>query len=197
MLLSELCELRALKKRLIQFLVGFSVALFLATAALWVRSYFRFDSAGTNPHVRKADAFWFTTSKGTIFVHYQVGGMFPAQKRFYHFSYQRTFSQLDVFGDYRSDAFPYFVKKTLGNFGYFHVADRWEQIYGLVMPLWALCVIFAIGPLAAGARYFKVARGKKWAARGQCAACGYDIRATPARCPECGSVQEPKEIVTG
>lgn len=34
----------------------------------------------------------------------------------------------------------------------------------------------------------RVAMRQRLAARGLCPSCGYDLRATPSRCPECGSI---------
>jgi hypothetical protein len=51
------------------------------------------------------------------------------------------------------------------------------------VPYWFLTTTAAILPAARGWRWF---RSMNRARRHLCPACGYDLRATPGRCPECG-----------
>ena len=54
----------------------------------------------------------------------------------------------------------------------------------LIVPHWLLVLAFAIVPswwLLAGLRRRRRRRNNR------CPACGYDLRATPGRCPECGA----------
>lgn len=51
------------------------------------------------------------------------------------------------------------------------------------VPLWALCAALSVLPVARVGWWF--ARRRRHGA-GQCAGCGYDLRASPERCPECG-----------
>jgi hypothetical protein len=50
------------------------------------------------------------------------------------------------------------------------------------LPYWLLTILFAL-PAALGIRS---ALRRRHAMRGLCPACGYDMRANPARCSECG-----------
>ncbi len=56
--------------------------------------------------------------------------------------------------------------------------------YRFYCPLWLLT--FAAGAFAAG---LSVSRGRRAVAfgPGRCRSCGYDLRGSPARCPECGT----------
>lgn len=56
----------------------------------------------------------------------------------------------------------------------------------LVMPFWALATTFGLWPLSIILR--RATQPKR--AEGACRNCGYDLRATPERCPECGQVTE-------
>jgi hypothetical protein len=57
----------------------------------------------------------------------------------------------------------------------------------LWIPYWMLAILLALPPLWLGTihrrRQIRAARRH----RGQCQRCGYDLRATPDRCPECGT----------
>lgn len=54
-----------------------------------------------------------------------------------------------------------------------------------VVPDWFLVLLFAIPPTRWVVRRI---RSKRRSAAQQCRSCGYDLRATPERCPECGAV---------
>jgi len=60
------------------------------------------------------------------------------------------------------------------------VADVWS----VWVPHWA--VLSASGLAAAALLVYGVSRHRKSAAC-VCATCGYDLRASPERCPECGT----------
>jgi hypothetical protein len=64
--------------------------------------------------------------------------------------------------------------------------NPWRQTYAHV-PHWAALLFFGVLTMPLVMTVHRSIRAKRRAAAGQCIACGYDVRATPGRCPECGA----------
>lgn len=59
--------------------------------------------------------------------------------------------------------------------------------YRLVLRLWYVALLLAALPAW---RVYDTLRRRRLADAGRCRRCGYDLRATPQKCPECGDTPE-------
>jgi predicted amidophosphoribosyltransferase len=63
----------------------------------------------------------------------------------------------------------------------------------LIIPYWPLALLAAAYPLIAAS---KLIRSHLRRRAGCCIACGYDLRASPDRCPECGRATNGRREVS-
>ena len=81
------------------------------------------------------------------------------------------------------------VKYNAIGFGRFHatypLAGSTFDIY--VIPWWHVVLLTALFPALMIRGGVRRRRKERRASLGLCFACGYDLRATPGRCPECGA----------
>jgi hypothetical protein len=63
-----------------------------------------------------------------------------------------------------------------------------ERSFLMHLPYWFLILLFAIAMSPLLKRAYSRRRTAWLAAANRCVQCGYDLRATPDRCPECGTV---------
>jgi hypothetical protein len=176
-------SLLILRRRLFTLAAAISLILCLATAVVWLRSYYVMD------YVRLFQGrSGITTSLGQVYVwgygrRFSVRSTDRTTRRFV--PEQRFIWHRDGGAPERlSLDGPHYLGFALPVAG----TNDWQII---AFPHWFLTLLFAIAPTY----WFFFAPHRRRAKRaklGLCPTCGYDLRASPDRCPECGLV--PTEL---
>jgi hypothetical protein len=87
----------------------------------------------------------------------------------------------------------YAITGNLFELGTVHTAGTgWKaQTSGVQFPLWSAFILTAVLPTLWIGKLATALRRRGRSATGSCPTCGYDLRASPSRCPECGT---PKAV---
>jgi hypothetical protein len=177
--------------------LSLSLLLLVATVTFWVRS----TRSGDILDGRIADSdFWISSVDGAIHLSQVTGWSQPSRhnpgprKLFWQWQGSRRDDHVPATDaprrraggfEYTTGTYPY--SKDYG----FKAGSQWYRY--IIVPYWSLTCAFALLPALAAGTWWRRLRRRRSTRRGMCPACGYDLRATPGRCPECGTVPAGKQ----
>ena len=180
-----------MKRRLLILLTALSLVLCIATVALWVRSFFVADVL---TWFAENSAGGVRSTGGTIICRRIVpaeGGKMPRglldpQPSGVVYRAASPAENVRPFDPKWAVAGFSAVEGTVAVFDPGASTSRNVRVCGVTVADWSIVAATAVLPCWRLVRRARAARPRE---PGLCPACGYDVRATPERCPECGHVQ--------
>lgn len=189
-------DMRRLARLTLNSLTVLSLLLCVGTVVLWARSYGPEDAVE-----RKFE--WAVQTGGHTDLHWTIGLLVSDKGRVVAEHWRCRWEDfegnmhLGLRWTYHPDSLGYGIVTASHGFGLFASRDQGRDdirrmdydIRAVGVPHWLATVLLSALPLARGVRTVRRAVHRRRAIRaGFCAICGYDLRATPDHCPECGAV---------
>jgi hypothetical protein len=193
----EFRPMQRLRRWLLTGLATISLLFFLASAALWIRSYLVADElawidppSNNDPHPRD----WYNLSAFNSTGGIEIQTDYSRSPQNFQFFPPRGLE----YSRYASGRYPWCDDANLQTrfLGFqfkdqrFIANDQRPQISsaGVTLPWATLCAVFVVLPMIASRSWSRRRKLARSAFTGRCANCRYDLRASPGRCPECGTI---------
>jgi len=183
-----------MRRKLFNLLTGMSLVIFTAAVMLWIRGHWQCDQVNWN---NENNGVCFASANSVMAVmfgpNYKGADAMPpfdSGWRYRHYP-ARANDQDSV-----RCQIPAAVYHRLGWLGFAYDPNQlqtyngppklvWYSSHRLYFPHWSLAAITGILP---SMWCWRRRRERVRRKLGRCVNCGYDLRATPERCPECGNV---------
>jgi hypothetical protein len=184
-----------MKRRLLPIVSAVSLLLFVAAVALWVRSY-RLGFSGEflglleSHHTGASENVWYAgiySSHGRLGLGLTQFDVAPGEPNRHHYPEGKRL----VWGEQFCWERHPFTRWPAASKSWTGIDMRltWKDPVGQTMsrrvaiPHWPPVVASAVLPAILFGQYWRRYRRRR---AGRCIECGYDLRGTPQRCPECG-----------
>ena len=151
-----------MKRYLLNATAGLSLLACLAAGVFWIRSVrFKQSEVGESLNFRSVDPRWWVVSCRGTLTLCRQNGR----------DWGKEFGSVEGLG-----------------FHFGGLKGPHGSLWNLAVPYWFLVSATLLPPAAHLARLRRLRRLHR---PGLCERCGYDLRATPGRCPECGALASP------